>query len=133
MTKLILVLLIIAVSIIFVFQSKWFIDEEKTQELTNDLALELVRNKLINGECISKGVDELYRSCVINLEEMKEKNVLLITVIYEGFFDDSVRGSRLRIKATFKNNEWVTEGEAIEDFQCWPGRGHENFSAELCI
>jgi hypothetical protein len=133
MTKFILVLLIIAVGIIFAFQSRWFYDEENARELTKDLALGLVHDNLIEGECRSTGADELYRSCVIDLKYTEEEKAWLITVVYEGFFDDSVRGSRMRAKAVFENESWIIVGEPIEDFQCWSSRGHEDFSTELCI
>jgi hypothetical protein len=128
----IIILIIIATGIFFALQSEWFNKENQAQEITKDVALELVRDHLIEGECRSEGVDELYRSCDIEMEKLGE-NIWLIMVIYEGFFDDSVRGSRLRANAILEKDNWALQGDLLEDFRCWLGRGHEDFSTELCI
>jgi urease gamma subunit len=135
MKKIIIVLflIIIAIVIIFAFQQNWYESEEKLQKLNKEEAIVLVRDKLIEGKCNSSGVAETYRSCILDIEEISDENIWLITVIYEGFFDDSVRGSRLRVNVASENGGWVIVGEPIEDFQCWHGRGHEDFSTEFCI
>ena len=99
--------------------------------ITNSLALNLLRDELINGDCHMEGEFEVYRSCTLKIETLNDfRN---ITIIYEGFFDDSVRGSRIRAKTIYRDNNWVIEDTPIHDFQCWSGRGHEDFSTELCI
>lgn len=128
----IITLIIIAAGLFFAIQSGWFDEEKQAQEITKDTALELVRDHLVEGECRSEGTDELYRSCDIELEIIGE-NIWMITVIYDGFFDDSVRGSRLRSKVAFIDGNWQIMGDIIEDFRCQEGRGHEDFSTELCV
>lgn len=78
--------------VLYMFKSD--IQESLTieQELSEPIVLELLRDKLIDGECNLNGTFEKYRSCLLQIE--KFDNVWLVTVIYEGFFDDSVRGSR---------------------------------------
>lgn len=55
-----------------------------------------------------------------------------VIAIYEGLQDDSVARERREATATLVNGAWVL-GEPELTWQCWPGRGHQNFSDEPCL
>lgn len=99
-------------------------------ELTNEIALSLLKNDLFGGECRPEGAVYDYDSCTMNIS--KENNQWIVTITYDGLKDDSIKASRIRTNVTYQNGQWV-KGEISRSQQCWPGRGHQDFSAELCI
>lgn len=55
-----------------------------------------------------------------------------IIVIEDGVLDDSLRGARFRF-VLHKNTKGIWQIKSGEhSFRCWPKRGHQNFSTELC-
>lgn len=84
----------------------------------------------IQDDCRAEGVAEAYRSCT--LEAVREGEGYRVTVTYDGFFDDSVKASRVEATVTWSGGVWV-RGAVTETQQCWPDRGHQDFSAELCV
>lgn len=84
----------------------------------------------IQDDCRADGVAEVYRSCT--LETVREGEGYRVTVTYDGFFDDSVKASRVETLVTWEGGIWV-RGAVSETQQCWPDRGHQDFSAELCV
>jgi hypothetical protein len=99
------------------------------EELTDEIALALLREHMSDG-CLAEGIPEKYRSCTLTVS--KGPGHWLVTVTHDGFFDDSVKASQLQAIVTHVNGTWV-KGDVTETFQCWPGRGHQDFSSELCV
>lgn len=99
-------------------------------ELTNEIALSLLRNDLLGGECQPEGVKGYYDSCAINIS--KENNQWIVTITHDGLYDDSIKASRIRVNVIHQNGQWF-RGEISGSQQCRPGRGHQDFSAELCV
>lgn len=99
-------------------------------ELTNEIALSLLRNDLLGGECRPEGVAYYYDSCALGIS--KENNQWVVTITYDGLYDDSIRASRIRVDVIHQNGQWF-KGEISRSQQCRPGRGHQDFSTELCI
>ena len=55
-----------------------------------------------------------------------------ITIIRDGYLDDSVRGERWDIKLQKQSyGKWQTISVTVAS-RCWPGRGHEDYSKALC-
>ena len=57
----------------------------------------------------------------------------VVTVTFEGLFDDSVRAERnvVELERT-EDGGWRVVGRDVT-YACRQGRGHEDFSAELCL
>jgi hypothetical protein len=99
------------------------------EELTREAALALLEGEVVDG-CVAEGLPEKYRSCTLTIA--KEQDHWLVTVVHDGFFDDSVKASRVQVVVRRVDGAWV-KGEITESYQCWPGRGHQDFSNELCV
>lgn len=57
----------------------------------------------------------------------------VVTVIRSGFMDDSVAGDKFVISLTKQNDDsWLIES-ARHGHTCWQGRGHQDYSKELCL
>lgn len=55
-----------------------------------------------------------------------------VTIIRDGYLDDSVRGERWDIKLQKQSTgKWRTSSVTVAS-RCWPGRGHEDYSKALC-
>jgi len=105
-----------------------------TPYLTTDMALSLLQEKelLFFAGCALEGDLYNYQSCIIETEPTQEKNQWIATIIYDGLFDDSVRAIKIRAIIAHQDNQWVVK-ESSETQKCQPNRGHQYFSAELCI
>ncbi len=57
----------------------------------------------------------------------------VIDIITTGFLDDSVAGSRLRITTERGADGLLRFVSGTYAVQCQPGRGHQDFSLELCV
>ncbi|MDE1465299.1 SH3 domain-containing protein [Spartinivicinus poritis] len=56
----------------------------------------------------------------------------IVTIIRDGFLDDSARGERWEIKLMRQHTgKWQTYS-VTKAHRCWPGRGHEFYSKEPC-
>ena len=97
-------------------------------ELTRERALELMRPE-VDG-CVAEGEPERYRSCEIEIVLEGERAV--VTVTHDGFFDDSVKASRVEGVLVWWKGVW-SRASVYTTQQCWPGRGHPDFSEELCV
>jgi hypothetical protein len=102
---------------------------EPLPTLTREEALVLLKDDVT--DCEPAGVPERYRSCTLTIVPVGNEGYL-VTVTHDGFFDDSVKASRIEVAMTRSGGAWV-KGAVIETQQCWPGRGHQDFSAELCV
>jgi hypothetical protein len=94
-------------------------------ELTKENAL-----SLLGRECIPSGVAGKYRSC--NIEILKEGNRWVVNLTYNGLYDDSVKAERIKAIIEYKEGQWV-KSEVSQTQQCWPERGHQDFSPEPCL
>ncbi|MCK6462386.1 MAG: hypothetical protein L6Q29_01005 [Candidatus Pacebacteria bacterium] len=103
--------------------------EVETRILTNEIALALLKDDLFE-ECRPERVEGKYGSCSVNISQDGER--WTVTVTYDGLYDDSVKASRVQADMTYEDGKWV-KGAITTTQQCWPGRGHQDFSAELCI
>lgn len=56
----------------------------------------------------------------------------VIDIVTEGFLDDSVAASRLRITTERGADGLLRFVDGFSTFRCQPGRGHQDFSRELC-
>lgn len=81
-------------------------------------------------DCEPDGAEERYRSCTLTI--VKEGDRYAVTMTHDGFFDDSVKAARIRALVTRQGTAWV-KSDVVETYQCWPGRGHQDFSPEFCI
>ena len=55
----------------------------------------------------------------------------MVTITEGGLLDDSVAGFRYRFDIVNQNGQW-TITRAGRQFRCQPGRGHQDWSIELC-
>lgn len=88
-------------------------------------------------DLIGKAVDEFSemssRTIEIKAASSEESSKLTVTVIDDGYMDDSVRGKR-----TILNVEQDSAGvwrikSSSEAWRCYKGRGHTDFSPKPCI
>ena len=137
---LVIVILILAGTIgyfAFVKKSEPIAQKPTPSELTKEVALQLLRNELENelgfskGECQAEGVVPVYRSCVVDISKIG-KNNWIVMVTYDRLFDDSTKAERIKTIVMYKDGQWI-KGETFWTQQCWPGRGHQDFSTEPCL
>ncbi len=95
--------------------------------LTRDMAL-----SLLGRECLAEGDVYNYASCALDIQRREAENQWNVLITYDGLKDDSIRASQISTMISYQEGEWVV-GEIIETQKCQPGRGHQYFSAELCI
>jgi len=55
-----------------------------------------------------------------------------VTVSLDGLGDDSVRGQRVTLVFEPNGSAWQLVSAKSEQ-RCWPGRGHQDYSPELCL
>ena len=55
-----------------------------------------------------------------------------VTITFHSLRDDSVRDEEhvVRLEQT-DDNRWKPVSDVVR-YRCWPGRGHQEFSSELC-
>ena len=94
-------------------------------ELTKEIALPLLKM-----ECSSERVQGEYGSCTVDISQ--EKDQWVVTITYDELYDDSIKADRIRTIVMYIDGQWV-KGETSRAQQCWPGRGHQDFSTEPCI
>ena len=96
-------------------------------ELTRETAL-----SLLEMECSSERVpgERNYSSCSVDIS--KEKDHWVVTITYDGLQNDSIKASRTKTIVMYRDGQWI-EGETFQTQQCWPGRGHQDFSVRECI
>ena len=106
------------------------LNEERIEELTPATAFLLLSDALFFKDCLPEGSELYYSSCIVDIS--KEKYEGIVTLTYDGLRDDSIKAKRFRAIVMYQNGEWV-RGDVSWEQQCWPGRGHQDFSTELCI
>ena len=60
-----------------------------------------------------------------------ENNQYEITLVQDNIKDDSIAGMKVIMVAKSNNNEW-TVLDIQRTWKCQKGRGHTNFSSEMC-
>ncbi len=56
-----------------------------------------------------------------------------VVVIYDQFSDDSIRGSRYDLKFDDSSDGYLQISSAEKSWRCKDGRGHSDYSNELCL
>ncbi len=105
-----------------------------TPYLTTDMALSLLQEKelLFFTGCVLEGEPHSYQSCVIEVSQEENQWMWIVTITYDGLFDDSIRATRIKATIAYQDDQWIVR-ESSETQKCWPGRGHQEFSTEFCI
>ncbi|MCJ7740247.1 hypothetical protein MUP32_02935, partial [Candidatus Microgenomates bacterium] len=90
--------------------------------LTQDKALSLAQGQLGTCDCTSRNV----------ALSQTNSNTWTVTVTDNGLNDDSMTAKQIMATVSYQNGmwTWMTNQQL---FRCAPGRGHQNFSAELCL
>jgi len=104
--------------------------EEKIPELTNELVLEILGFDWDTAGCSSQGVPGFYNTCQMDIS--KKDSYWTVTVTYDGLYDDSIKATRTEAIIEYKDGRWIKR-DILETRQCWPGRGHQDFSPEYCF
>ncbi len=129
----ILIYLGIAATLVFFGLAGWFFvmgrSLEAAPQLTPEAALAVLR--IAPSDCLSFGPRDSYGSCKIELFKEIEGSGWIVLVTYDGLRDDSVAASRREAYLMYQDGTWVV-GNVVMTQKCWPGRGHQDFSAELC-
>jgi len=140
-----LVGLLISVGLLILGIGGYFIFEETrppllitksplTPYLTTDMALSLLQEKglLFFTGCTLEGEPYNYQSCVIEIAQEENQWTWIVTITYDGLFDDSIRATRIKAIIAYQDDQWIVK-ESSETQKCWPNRGHQDFSTEFCV
>lgn len=105
-----------------------------TPYLTIDMALSLLQEKelLFFTGCALEGEPYNYQSCVIEIAQEENQWTWIVTITYDGLFDDSIRATRIKAIVAYQDGQWIVK-ESSETQKCWPNRGHQDFSTEFCV
>ena len=132
----VVLILIIAGLVIFTSKPSEAPEMPAGQKLTEEQVLSLLENDLPGG-CVPEGVEGEYSSCELVFEEgldefTGEVSWASISITYDGLYDDSVRASRIEANLIYRDSKWLVNS-ITETHQCQQGRGHQDFSEELCV
>lgn len=122
----------VAVAAILAALAIWAVSSPKQPEMGPELDKNIALAALgpaIFAECRLEGIPDTYRSCVA--EFSKDGSGWRVKVTYDGLYDDSVRASRVEGYLYYEGGQWFASGVA-ETQRCHEGRGHQDFSKELC-
>lgn len=127
-------------------------ENEFVQQPYQQTVLQLLKDNLLDPGCSPNKVEGKYASCTVDInddvegdwEGTKPSVGWHATVTYDGLYDDSVKALRIEayidydgkwvIRKNYENNYPYAEITGIKKTQqCWPGRGHQDFSSEPCI
>lgn len=97
---------------------------------TKEIILQLLKDSLFDSKCSSERVAGEYGSCMIDIS--KTDNKWIITAIYDGLYDDSIKAIKIRATVTYQDKQWFKR-DVSKTQQCWPGRGHQDFSSKPCL
>ncbi len=97
----------------------------QTPVLTEAAALALVKSTW--GDCTPDSCSQV----VVSVAQ-QGSGTYMVTATYEELRDDSSSARRRVAVATYSNGTW-TLGTPTVTQSCQPGRGHQDFSADLCI
>lgn len=88
---------------------------------------------------LANAIEEKFGPCDMDCEELiihnSEKFDLSydLEVIYHGLRDDSVFSKKYQMIARYKDEKWYLEDPHTTEFICQPGRGQQEFMANLCL
>jgi len=63
--------------------------------------------------------------------ELLTRNTAVATVSQLGLADNAIAARRYQIEYVQRKGRWVIDWIGIQ-WKCWPGRGHQDWSTELC-
>lgn len=99
-------------------------------KLTKEIILQLLKDYLFDNKCSSEKIVGEYGSCSIDISKTDSK--WIITAIYDGLYDDSIKAIKIRATVTYQDKQWFKR-DVSKTQQCWPGRGHQDFSSKPCL
>lgn len=110
-----------------ILSSLQFIYHPPITVLNQETAIELVKRTW--GGCEPAGCRELL------VELVQRKGTWYVIATFDGAYDDSTSASRYEAVASYQNGEWLLPPiqQATWSQTCQQGRGHQDFSQELCL
>lgn len=81
------------------------------------------------GEHFQDNVSNLSVIQRVNSGESPDKAV--VTIEESGLQDDSVSAEKTVFTMNYQNDRWKIVNR-VKTHQCWPGRGHQDFSEQPC-
>lgn len=99
-------------------------------ELAKETALQLLKDILFSDDCRSERVVGKYASCTLNISKIDNNN-WTVTVTYDGLYDDSAKATRTQATVMYQDGQWLKQNIS-KTHQCWPNRGHQDFSTATC-
>ena len=81
------------------------------------------------GEHFQSDVSNLNVIQHVNSVESPDKAV--VTIEASGLMDDSVSAEKTVFTMVYQNDRWEIVNRVTTQ-RCWPGRGHQDFSAQPC-
>lgn len=99
-------------------------------KLTKEIILQLLKDSLFDSKCSSERIAGEYGSCSIDISKTDSKWIVAVT--YDGLYDDSIKAVKIRANIIYQNKQWIKR-DVSKTQQCWPGRGHQNFSSKPCL
>ncbi|MBZ9569405.1 hypothetical protein KJA16_00600 [Patescibacteria group bacterium] len=107
------------------------IENEKLKEISREPLFQDTATALIKenwGDCTLVDCERL----TVNVLDGKD-GVWYVQAIYEGMRDDSVQATKKIARAHHVNNAWELGEVVLIEYKCQLGRGHQDFSSELCL
>ena len=95
---------------------------ERTTMLEPKVAKRLADSFLSPCDCAKRTVDI-----------KKENEDWKIVVVDNTLYDDSEKANRFFMTAALHNGQWLIKNLDKTEIQCWPGRGHQDFSDQPCL
>ena len=92
----------------------------------------LTREKIIELTNYPSSCDPSTCSEIIVDYREGEGGIWRFSILLTGARDDSATASRTSGTIAYQNGEWVLL-DSIREWKCQPGRGHQDFSTELCL
>lgn len=92
------------------------------------LSLDKARSLTIEkwGDCQVIGCANL------NVITYSRNGISYIVAIYSGLKDDSVSAIRKIAPMKYVDGDWIF-GDVLQNYKCYEGRGHEDFSEDRCL
>ena len=137
--------ILIGLAIIFIFSSCKEIDLKKPKVVKSDTTIvdkyAEFNAELVDDSSIQTSEDlirhyygdveiENPANLTVNTQQVG-KDINRITLIHDKLMDDSMQAIKIIMIAKKTNNDWqVLDIQKV--WKCWDGRGHTEFSTELC-
>ncbi|MFH1462742.1 MAG: hypothetical protein ABIG08_03565 [bacterium] len=110
----------------YLFCENGELKEKQRETLSRETALNLAKEKW--GDCISDICEEL----TVSVLDGKD-GVWFVQAIYDGLKDDSVKAKKRINWAYYIEGSWQLEALVVDEQKCQLGRGHQDFSNEICL